>query len=226
MKLIKFLFCLTLLSCSVSPINAQVGIDTDEPTATLDINGDLRIRQTDISTSTNDYNLVIDSTGLLKRSLISNSLFRGYLSTDFTTGSEASQIYKVDNFTVIDDPSGDFDTTNSSFTPSVTGLYNIVMTITVTQTETISSSNIVAGLVSDSNQKWVMRFSIPKGYIEAMGNNSTSGVTNSFSGAVMLTKDEKYNFGITSPTKILSYPTGNTGEGIGTYFSIELIKTY
>lgn len=225
---INFKIVLLIASFLVTIISAygQVGINTETPTSTLDVDGNLRVRSTPISSSTTDDILVMNDSGYVKKSIVSNSYFRGYLGSDFSSGTTNSAIYKITGFTIVDQPTDEFDTSDNTFTPAYSGLYNIVLTLTSTIIADINANNIVYGLTDSETGKWVMRFSVPVTYAKDVGQNSTSGVVNSFSGAVMLTKGKKYYFGVTGNVKLLSNPSGNTGSGIGSYLAIELIKTY
>lgn len=220
----SLLFLCLILSITFS--KAQVGINTEQPTKVLDINGDLRIREVDISETTDDIGLVVDKEGNVKKNITSQSYFKGYLANNFTSSSTPSTVSKVNGFLVIEQASNEFDLANSTFTPSLSGLYNINLTLTATATSNIATSNIVYGLVDSETNKWVMRFSIPKSYISDVGLNSTSGAVTSFSGAVILTKGKSYHLGITENIRLLSNPSGNTGGGIGSYLAIELVKSY
>lgn len=205
--------------------SAQVGINTLEPTSMVDVNGDLRIRGVDVSQNTENPILVIDPDGNLKRSITSQSYFRGYLNKDFTANSGVSTIHKITDFKVIDQASDEFDTSTNTFTPTFSGLYNLVLTFTTTATTAIDANNVVYGLVDAETKKWVILFTVSKDYIYNLGLNSSSGAMSSFSGAVKLTQGKKYYFGITENMKLLSNPSGNTGDGIGSYFALELLRT-
>lgn len=222
----KFVLSIIFYIIFTSLANGQgkVGVNVQTPTSVLDIDGDMKIRSMSVSTSTSDDILVIDDSGLIKKSAVSNSFFRGYLKSDFSSGTTAPSVYKITGFEIIDQPSNEFDTANSTFSPLYSGLYNIVLTLTATNTNDISTNNVVYGLVDAATNKWVMRFSVPKQYVTEVGKNSTAGVVNSFSGAVELLKGKKYYFGVTDNIKLLSNPSGNTGTGIGSYMAIELVK--
>lgn len=205
-----------------SGFNAQVGINTSSPTATLDINGALRIRSTPESTSLDDINLVIDANGNVGKQLNARrGIFRGYLNADFITGATGSSINKILNWNEIDDPNGDFTPATGIFVAPVSGLYEVVITTTIITTDT-TNVNYVVGLAGDNN-KWVMRFSITDEYIE--GADSNAGGATSFIGVVHLTEGNSYHFGTTNNTKILSNPSGGSGSGLGTFFAISLIKS-
>lgn len=220
----KFLFSIIFCHLSILSVLGQIGINIHEPSATLDINGDLRIRDVPLSTTTADDVVVIDKDGFVKKGLASNSFFRGYLDTDFTSGSTGSSIYKITGFTIVDEPNDEIDEEDSTFSPAYSGLYNIILSLTATAVSDIQAVNVVYGLVDAETNKWIMRFSVPAGYVTQPGYNSKSGALNSFSGAVRLIKGKKYHFGVTNNIKLISYPEVDTGTGIGSYFSIELIK--
>lgn len=213
------------LAICILPITlfAQVGINTNEPTKELDINGDLRVRKVLDSESSQDIALVVDKDGVVKKSITDASQFKAYLASDFTSGSD-NIIYKITNMNIIEDYSNDFDLQKSVFVPSYDGIYNIVITITSTLSDNLVHNNSVVGLVDDTTNRWIMRFSIPKDYISSLPLNSMAGVTNTFVGTASLKKGQSYYFGVSSNMKLLYKPTGDTGEGIGTYFSIELLK--
>lgn len=217
---------LIILISSITSLKAQVGINTEQPTSVLDINGDLRIREVEVSTTTDDIGLVVDKEGNVKKSITSQSYFKGYLARNFTSSTENNSISRITGFLVVDQASNEFNLNSSTFTPSLSGLYNINLTFTATPISNITTTNVVYGLVDSATNKWVMRFSVPTSYISSTGLNSVSGAVTSFSGAVMLTKGKSYHFGITQNITLLSNPSGNTGEGIGSYVAIELIKSY
>lgn len=224
-KIINRFVLTTFLAVYAVVSFAQIGIKTENPTAMLDINGDLRVREVTPSTSTKDLHLVIDENGLVKTSLIGATLLRGYIDQDFIAGTDVA-IYKVNNFKVIDGDLSQIDAVNGIFTPKVTGLYSIESTLTLTPTQDLSGiKNIVCGVVDNATGKWIMRYSIPKQIIAYMGVNSIAGIAFSFTGNVKLIKDMQYSFGITEKVKIIAKPTGTSGDGMGTYLSVTIIKS-
>ncbi|AZA80100.1 hypothetical protein EG347_22705 [Chryseobacterium sp. G0186] len=52
-----------LLACAAFPLFSQVGINTSTPTATLDVNGTLRVRDTPAAGTVTGYNLLAQDTG-------------------------------------------------------------------------------------------------------------------------------------------------------------------
>lgn len=55
-----------------SIVFSQVGINTTTPTNTLDVNGDLRVRQIDVATETPEYILAPDANGVITKTLTSS----------------------------------------------------------------------------------------------------------------------------------------------------------
>lgn len=52
-----------ILACAALPLFSQVGINTATPTATLDVNGNMRVRDTPAATSVTGYQLLAQDTG-------------------------------------------------------------------------------------------------------------------------------------------------------------------
>ena len=129
---------LIILTCSLS--NAQVGINTTDPQATLDINGNLKVRTIPASSVASTYDfLVINSANselqkvngslgtstdsfsdtMVKAveeeglSLLSGSLFAGWQKIDFGSGH------------VPINPGSHFDTTTDFYTVPSDGIYEI-----------------------------------------------------------------------------------------------------
>lgn len=223
LKDIKYIYLVFILMISINTYS-QVGVNTMSPTSALDINGDLRIRNVTQSTSTDDSNLVVDGNGLMKTSLVSATLLRGYLNADFVA-TNGSNISKVNNFKLVDGNPSLINSQTGVFTPDVSGIYAIASTLTLIETDTITAPNIVCGIVDDATGKWILRYSIPKQGLQYMGTKSSAGVTYTFKGAATLTKGMEYSFGITQNVKIIARPSGLSGDGLGTYLSVQLLTT-
>ena len=207
---------------------SQVGINTIDPQASLDIKGNLRIQDVPMSTSTNEAILVVDDSGYVKKSLVDVSTFRGYLNQDFVSGTDVAAIYRITNFNILENSLNDFNATTSQFTAPITGFYSIRMNVTSKRSGDTTKKNVVYGLVENlgtATHQWVMRFSIPFTYIDGIGSTSNAGVANSFIGIVELKKGSQYYFGVTSDVTVLANPSGTTGSGIGTFFEIQLVKS-
>lgn len=218
-------YCL-LLSLVVNGQTSGVGILTESPTESLDVNGTVRIRDLPISNSTSDIAIVADSAGVLKFKLSeTKGVMRAYLDEDFTSGTTPGEISKIKGFRIIDNPNGDFNTSNNVFTPPVKGLYRVSISVALLNKD--SGSNVlnwVLGLVTLNKEKkdeWVIRFSIPKAYATLTGD---AGNSVTFIGVVQLEAGKEYWLGCSSYAKLFARPTGNTGTGIGSYFDIVLLK--
>lgn len=208
---------------------AQIGINIAQPTATLDVNGNVKVRDIAISNNTDDITLVADQTGIIKKRITdSKGLLKGYLSADFEAGKISDDIFKVTKIKIIDDPGNNFNSNTGVFMAPVDGLYKITMTLTSTYTtgpgnpSGTANVNYAVGLgkVINNDNKWINRFSIPKDYIQ----HTTAGSTNTFIGLVELKAGSECFFAISGFLKLLVNPTGDTGSGIGNYFEIQLVK--
>ena len=140
--LLYFIFYLT-------PFFAQVGIDTTSPTASLDVNGNLRVR-TLTSTSNNsaakDSILVSDNLGNIKRvsskTVIESHLktfikgsFSGSTDISLTLASGTKKIpFNLEEF----DENDEFNTTTNTFTATQSGIYAINVAIKTTSSISIA----------------------------------------------------------------------------------------
>ncbi|KPH13171.1 hypothetical protein AMQ68_11860 [Chryseobacterium sp. ERMR1:04] len=89
-----------------SIVFSQVGINTTTPTNTLDVNGDLRVRQIDVAAETPEYILAPDANGVITKTLASslgggggagggNTIVKTIYNS--STGADASKTIVVDN---------------------------------------------------------------------------------------------------------------------------------
>lgn len=127
--LLYFIFYLT-------PISSQVGIETTTPTASLDINGNLRVRSstaTSNETAAKDSILVTNNLGNVMR-ISSQKVIQSYFKTcikgSFTSSSDVSLTLssgaKKIPFDYIEfDANNEFNTSNSTFTATQGGIYSI-----------------------------------------------------------------------------------------------------
>lgn len=206
-------------------INAQgVGINTDNPTKSLDVNGTARVRILPLSSSTNDKTVVADGDGVLKLSLPeAKGIMRGYLSENFSTPAGTGTIHRIIGWNVIDNPNADFNSSTGEFIAPITGLYKVTISITLIENELAPNpvANFVLGVVDNATNKWITRFSLPKSYVTVDGDTGNS-VT--FIGLVQLTAGASCSFGCSGSATLISIASGNTGSGIGSFFEIQLIK--
>lgn len=209
----------------------QVGINTVSPTSTLDINGDLRVRQTDLS-STNDATIVVDANGVVKKKLVdTKGIVRIQLIGTYTAGTSITTIYKPAGTNILkelDDPGNDYNPSTGIFIAPATGLYRLNLTAASSPTPGSGSmvAALVIGIAQTSDNKWVMRFTTPiDTIINGVGTGSSSGISNSYVGVVQLIQGQAYYLGISCYQSLLSTPTDSTtGPGAGTSFEIELIQ--
>ncbi|RZJ37211.1 MAG: hypothetical protein EOO18_06170 [Chryseobacterium sp.] len=116
--------------------NAQVGINTVEPTATLDINGDLRVRNVQACADFACVNAVLvkDNDGYVRsipkdQLAVSNNV--SYVSGTGSGTALLANVLLITNWwkirfdkEIIDD-NNDFDTVTNTFTTPKTGIYHV-----------------------------------------------------------------------------------------------------
>lgn len=193
------------------------------------MNGDLRVRNLPVSNNLRDADLVVDAEGVVKVKLTDKTAsMKGYINQDFIAGTVDRIKYKVNApWIMIENSGNDFNTADSFFTAPRTGLYRVVMNVSVSRVETDNPTrNYVYGIADNDAEgnPWVMRFSVEKNNVDRIGI-STSGTSFTFEGVVQLQQGKRYFFAITSNQKLIARPNDQiTGEGLGSYFSIELIN--
>ena len=199
-----------------------VGIGTFSPTNTLHVfsaSNPIRAEGVVVSSSAFDRPLVIDGTGVVKTSLTFSSNFKGYLSTNFTFTTPVINkiIVQVEQV----DISGEYNNTTGLFTPLSSGVYEYEVCLTVSNTGANNNwgdanDRTAFGLVNNTTGLWVARWN---------ADRQVDPRTFIAKGVASLTAGTSYYFGVASATSgggvIVSNPTGSTGLGIGTYFSIQ-----
>jgi hypothetical protein len=115
---------------------AQVGIGTTTPTTTLDVNGALRVRTTDLNpreTSAKDSILVTDRYGNIQRTtskMVIESHLKTFVKGGFTSASDqslalSSGTVKIPfNYEDLDE-NEEFNTSTNTFTAKSAGIYTI-----------------------------------------------------------------------------------------------------
>ncbi|MVO07579.1 hypothetical protein GOQ30_00205 [Flavobacterium sp. TP390] len=146
---------LIILFLFTTCIYAQVGIETTNPTATLDINGDLRIRSTTLTTNltaAKDSIIVVDNVGNSKR-VSSKTVVNSYLKTvikgQFSSGALVnlnllSNRVKIPFDLIQFDANSEFNTTTNTFTAKQDGIYAIKIQIKSNSTVGVSTNFGVA----------------------------------------------------------------------------------
>ncbi|MDR6458219.1 MULTISPECIES: hypothetical protein [Chryseobacterium] len=208
--------------------NGNVGIGTTDPTQKLDVNGNLRLRDIVPSSNIQDITLVADANGVIKKKKNEiKGIARAYLYNNRETGNTTGVIYRLNYFTQVDDPGNDFDHQEGYFVAPETGLYKITMTtsIKLTDPDTYNVPNAVVGFADSTTSNWVLRFSIPTDYIKGTyAANNTVGSATTFIGVAELQAGRAYFFGANHGLTFIANPSGGTGNGIGSFFEIQLIK--
>ena len=218
--LLYFIFYLT-------PFFAQVGIDTTSPTASLDVNGNLRVR-TLTSTSNNsaakDSILVSDNLGNIKRvsskTVIESHLktfikgsFSGSTDISLTLASGTKKIpFNLEEF----DENDEFNTTTNTFTATQSGIYAINVAIKTTSSISIALDFGVAIL---KNGTVINRNSFAN--IGVLGINVTPPVR-SVQTLVSLNSGDTINFNIICNIASLSLDLLSNKEDC--YFTIHQVR--
>ena len=218
--LLYFIFYLT-------PFFAQVGIDTTLPTASLDVNGNLRVR-TLTSTSNNsaakDSILVSDNLGNIKRvsskTVIESHLktfikgsFSGSTDISLTLASGTKKIpFNLEEF----DENDEFNTTTNTFTATQSGIYAINVAIKTTSSISIALDFGVAIL---KNGTVINRNSFAN--IGVLGINVTPPVR-SVQTLVSLNSGDTINFNIICNIASLSLDLLSNKEDC--YFTIHQVR--
>lgn len=166
MKLTSLLF----LVCPFF-LYAQVGIGTTSPTATLDVNGTLRVRQTDLTTSetsAKDSVLVVNKIGDVHRvssKTIVNSYLKTFVKGSFNTSADknltlSSGTQKVPFDYEEFDLNNEFDTSNNTFTAKQSGIYEIAVQIKANSALSVATNfglAIVKGTTSPTTSTVIAR---------------------------------------------------------------------
>lgn len=208
---------------SVDMSNSRVGINNNTPTNTLDVAGTARVQIIEESNNSNDVQLVADTNGVIKRSLVSTptNIAKGYLLSNFVSGSTNGGIYRIFPINPIGVAPSNFNTTTGAFTVQRSGIYKATITITANTSGT-APGNYVVGICTPTGteataNEWISRASYDV-------NSQTVGRTFTHVSVLQLTSGQVIYFGTSNNTRILANPSGTSGSGIGTYFEIEYLS--
>ncbi|GHC59557.1 hypothetical protein GCM10008083_25560 [Ulvibacter litoralis] len=205
---------------------AQVGIGTTEPTASLDINGNLRIRgiseemEPEIA---KDSILVISRNGLVNR-ISSKKVLESTLKTtakaNFTTGSPTISLSILSNTATIPFDNVAFDTNNEynattyTYTAKQDGIYDIYAQIKASSGISVATN---FGLSITKNGTVVAENSYAN--IELLGVNVTSPMRN-VQTLLQLSENDTVTFEIT--TDLISVDLLNSEKDC--FFTIQQIR--
>lgn len=133
----KVLFFIVAVS-TISPVLAQVGINTEDPQASLDVNGDLKVRTVAVDNISSSI-LVLDANNVVHR----NTTLLGDSPQSFVEATGGSAItllsatllsgwnkipFSVEEF----DEHNDYSTTTYEFTAPQAGIYNVYVQLETT----------------------------------------------------------------------------------------------
>lgn len=242
LQLIKRLLLITITTCGVVA-KAQIGINTDSPTNTLDVNGMMRVRSLEKATPyKSEKILVVDSLGVVQASessdiapspdkvggvisdgekLIVAQEMVSLVSRDFVTSvRNTPQVINTVNKKIVDSD-GTFN--DGVFRVTTKGIYQIIINAHVTSTT--RTSDPVLGLWNGTTNNWIARV----GDTYASRNDA-----NSFQMYTMVALEElspgiDYSFrialeGTNGRVTVKAVSTGLTGTGDASYFSVKRIK--
>lgn len=148
-----FLLVFVAIITVVFPSFGQVGINTENPLAALDVNGNLRIRKVTTNTTTQNI-LVLGADSIVYTNTVSN-LFPTSNQKSFVRGTGAQSIslvnislltgwFKINMPTEAFDENNDYNTTTSEFTAPVTGIYNVYVQFKTTSV--VSAAEVGVGI--------------------------------------------------------------------------------
>jgi len=218
---LKVLF-ISLLSFSAF---AQVGIGTTNPTASLDVNGDLRVRsmsQEFVESTIRDSILVISNTGIIRRvesKQILETVLKSAVKGKFSTASlinltllssEVLLPFNDENF----DTNDEFDTATSSFVAKQDGIYSIYAQIKAGPLVSVSTN---FGISVFKNN--VLEATNSFANVSAIGINVTPPIR-SVNTLVSLNAGDSITFKITGALASVDV----IGDSVNSYFTIHQVR--
>ncbi|WP_333660314.1 hypothetical protein [Chishuiella changwenlii] len=216
MKLKLSFWALLLLPISIF---SQVGINTNTPTKSLDINGETRIRQIDDLPIKPNYVLVPDTDGTVKKALSSSigtdpqyspklaGIFR--LNNDFTCSTCERRIIPFNENVVV----------NNEYIQVVSnGVYNVVdpglyqFTLQVGTNGVTVGQDIIIGIVNTAGN-WIGR--------ATFSYANTARQYKVFTATLQLNAGHRFSMAINAASgSVQGLQTGTTGTGSLTNFSV------
>lgn len=215
---------------------SQVGIGTTNPTQTLDVNGQIRVRGLS-NMSGNGMYLHAQPDGTLVTQLtatnVSGLKFVGQLDADIPLNLDAA-FKEIILKTELVDISNEYNTTTGRFVPSENGFYKINMNFDIgNYTNSTIDLDILIGLWDYTNNKWVLRrtFKHRNSNNGALAKTESFGITN----YLQLTPGVSYGFRVLADYDNTTMPlairdavlvkdnVSATGSTASTNFAIEKV---
>lgn len=230
MKRFNLILTLVVASNGLFAQSGNVGIGTNAPTNKLHVTAvadPLRLQGVKASSSNGDKTLVIDANGVVKTALSDQSNFAGFMTSDLFVPAAHGSLPKITIQTKLVDKANEYNTGTGIFTPTTSGVYEYEIEVTVNvpsaPTQYASTINLavqrgVIGLANASANQWVGRFNFQSPQDDR--SYYAKGVANLVAGT-------PYYFAIgvaNASCNIVANPTGLSGSGIGTYFSIKRVQ--
>lgn len=232
MKILPYIILLLSATFTFS----QVGINTTNPTAQLDVNGDIRVRGLSNMAGNGMY-LHAQPDGTLVTQLtasgVSGLKFVGALDADLALNLDAS-FKEIILKTELVDIANEYDTTTGRFIPIENGFYKINMNFDIgNYTNSNIDLDILIGLWDFTNNRWVLR----RTFKHRNSNNGTTAKTESLgiTNYLQLTAGVSYGFRLLadydntiSPAplrdaSLMKNNTNATGSTLSTNFAIERV---
>ncbi|WP_333660315.1 hypothetical protein [Chishuiella changwenlii] len=200
---------------------AQVGINTSNPTSSLDVNGNARVRQIDDLTETPEYLLTADEQGNIKKvetSIVNNGTPASYspkmagifrLTTDVNCSTCDRRIVPFNQNVVTNSEYLQINS-NGTYTILSSGLYQF--TVQVGVLNVTANSDIIIGILNTSGN-WIGRatFSTP----------NTSRHFRVYTTTLQFNEGDRFSVGINMASgSVQGTQTGTTGNGNVTNFSV------
>lgn len=212
---------------------AQVGINTNTPLSTLDVNGDVRVQN--VASDTLSHNvLMLGENNIISTNTIENLMIDGSNLKSFVKGTIESSLPITDTFITngwyklalptinFDENKDDYNSTTSEFTAPSDGIYNIYIQLKVIGGDITSGTEVGVGIFKNSNG--INSLLCEQTYYDANINMGSSYIqasppTRNTQTLVKLIKGEHILFGVKTPSTNLIFD-----QDYSCYFTINQIK--
>lgn len=225
----KALFFLIVIASAISPVLAQVGINTEDPQASLDVNGDLKVR-TVVVDNTSSSVLVLDANNVVHK----NTVLLGPSTRSFVeaTGSTAITLldltllsgwYKIPFSIEEFDEHNDYNnTTTYEFTAPQAGIYSIYVQLETTGV--VTAGEVGVAIFKKASGASVYTMLAQESYLNVSINVLTVGVgvsppTRKVQRLVKLAAGDAIAFGAKVPLISVTLIGGSKS-----FFTIEQVK--